>query len=149
MEDTVKESLVDAPIVYRGPTTWWLAVVILIGGAAIPVLNVSDSSWFSRAGCLVVMLGIWSGLGGLIRQKILNKRIAMRNRSAERRLRRKYRYDQATLDVELIQLEKRFAELTDKHHTKLQLSVGVQEATLLILGTFVWGFGDLIKLFLD
>jgi hypothetical protein len=114
----------------------------------MPLLKLADSSWFSRAGCFVVVLGIWSGLGGLIREKILDERLVLRRRHARRRLRSRYRHNPEALEQELGPLDKRFTELIDKHHARLQLSVGVQEAVLLLVGTFVWGFGDLIRFML-
>jgi len=135
------------PLVYHGPAMWWLAALILLTGAAVPVLGLGSSQWFARSGCMVVMLGIWSGLGGVIWGKILDKRLAIRQHHSRRRLQSKYRYEPDVLDEELAHLDKRFAELVEKHHKRLQLSIGVQEATLLLLGTFVWGFGDLIGMF--
>ena len=144
-DGTEKQILAAAPVVYHGPAMWWLAVAVLIAGAAMPLLNVADSNWFSRSGCFVVMLGIWSGLGGLIRGKILDKTLAMRFKRSRRLLRSRYRNDPEVMKQELEKLDRRFADLNDKHHSKLHLSVGVQEAVLLLVGTFVWGFGDLIR----
>lgn len=147
-DEAKKNTLTTAPVVYKGPLTWMVAVTVLMAGVLLPLLQLVDSDWLSRSGCVVVMLGIWSGLGGLIREKILDKRLMLRQRRAVRRLKRKYRFDAEVLAEELGHLEKRYAELADKHHSKLHLSVGVQEAALLLTGTFVWGFGDLIRLFI-
>jgi len=143
--ETEKQTLTTAPAIYHGLFVWLLAVSVVAVGALMSFMKVGDSGWLARSGCVVVMLGIWSGLGGLIRETILNERLAMRYRRKKRRLQFKFRNDVDTLDEEILQLDKRFAELTDKHHSKLHLSVGVQEAVLLLMGTFIWGFGDLIR----
>jgi uncharacterized membrane protein YcjF (UPF0283 family) len=144
-EVTDQPDLTAAPAVYHGPLVWLLAVMVLAGGVLLSLLKVGDSDWLARSGCVVVMLGIWSGLGGLVRETILKKQLTIRQRRGQRRLQIKYRDDPETLAMELETLNKRCAELTIKHHSKLHLSVGVQEAVLLLLGTFVWGFGDLIR----
>jgi hypothetical protein len=101
--------------------------------------------WITRAGCAVVILGIWSGLGGIIQEKFLHSRLLWRRRHAISQARRKYR---ATLDPKIIEnemkeIEKIFEERAAALAQELRLSVGIVEVTLLITGTFLWGFGDL------
>jgi len=143
--ETEKQTLTTAPAIYHGSLMWLLAITVLAAGGVMSYMQIGDTYWLARSGCLVVMLGIWSGLGGLVWLTILNKRLAMRYRRSKRRLQFKFRDDPDELDAELLRLDKRFTELTDKHHSRLHLSVGVQEAVLLLAGTFFWGFGDLIR----
>jgi len=106
-----------------------------------------DAEWFSRAGCLVVMLGIWSGIGGVLQERLFFVR--------SKRLRRnaltvaKARLAEETSDAD--QIEKELAEINASFDNQMadatqniRLSIGILELSLLLTGTFLWGFGDLL-----
>lgn len=105
-----------------------------------------NEEWLSRAGCLVVVLGIWSGLGGIIQERVVAGRLRIRRRLALARARqrlRRQRADSERIGLELDSINKAFQEQATAASTSLRLSVGIIEVSLLITGTLLWGFGDL------
>ena len=102
--------------------------------------------WLTRAGCLVAMLGIWSGLGGIIQERILTTRIRRKQRNAIVHARAKLLekdIDPKVLDTEIMKINELFNAQLLHAAERLRLSVGIDEVVLLLTGTFIWGFGDL------
>lgn len=126
---------------------WLLATLLLAGGYGLNMIAFMGEEWLSRAGCLVVVLGIWSGLGGIVQERMLLSRLQLQRRlavaRARRRLRR-HRVDAEQAEAEIADIngeyERRAAELSEA----LRLSLGILEVSLLITGTLLWGFGDLV-----
>lgn len=129
----------------HGVILWILAIAAIIGGYRLAVENFLDQDWLSRAGCFIVVLGIWSGLGGLIERKLQHRRLMMKKYMAMRRLRRAFAADEEELEKEKQKLHQQYTERFESLKDDLGISVGVVEASLLITGTLLWGFGDLIK----
>ena len=74
-------------------------------------------------------------------------RLHIRRRAALVRARRRQRankMDQEAIDKELADIENTFQAQATMLEQELKLSMGVLEVSLLITGTFLWGFGDLI-----
>jgi len=127
---------------------WWLAAVALIGlGIYLSNIRFMNSEWLSRAGCAIVMLGLWSGIGGILQEQLLVSQMRWRRRNAITKARASLAEEQS--DTEKIKSEldgineafdKRLSEVTHS----LRLSLGVLEVSLLMTGTFLWGFGDLL-----
>jgi len=103
--------------------------------------------WLIRAGCLVAMLGIWSGLGGIIQERILANSIRGRRRNAivqaKAALLEKDSNPETT-DAEIKKIEESFEAQLSHASERLRLSVGIDEVVLVLTGTFIWGFGDLV-----
>ena len=106
-----------------------------------------NSEWLTRAGCLIVMLGIWSSLGGIMQERLLSARMRRRLRNAKTQARA--RLDEQGVQADAVEtelgkidedFEKEFSELSHD----LRLSLGFLEVSLLLTGTFLWGFGDLL-----
>ncbi|NNE38082.1 MAG: hypothetical protein HKN08_07230, partial [Gammaproteobacteria bacterium] len=72
---------------YQNLVVWLIAIAIIAGGGYLTNIAFLGHEWLSRAGCLIVILGIWSGLGGLIQEQILLGRLRWRRRNAIVRVR--------------------------------------------------------------
>lgn len=93
------------------------------------------------------MLGIWSGIGGVIQERILVSRARWRRLYATKRA--KVRFEDDNIDPEdakseLDAINEAFDIQVSKTMQNLRLSIGVLEVSLLMTGTFLWGFGDLL-----
>lgn len=129
---------------------YWLIAIAMFGcGVYLTQISYLNAEWFTRSGCLVVMLGIWSSLGAIIhehlviRQSEWQRRKAL-NKSKFRLLKEKNSLPMGASEIDEINTvhDKELANAI--HH--LRLSIGVLEVSLLVTGTFVWGFGDLLLL---
>ncbi len=128
---------------------WFGAILIITLGVYLTHIEFMDSEWLTRAGCLVVMVGIWSGIGGVLQERLLLRRTKWRRRNAIAAA--KAHLGEATTDSD--QVEQHLAEINEAFDNQvaemahnLRLSIGVLEVSLLMTGTFLWGFGDLIVL---
>lgn len=94
----------------------------------------------------MVVLGVWSSLGVIIQERIILRQSQWRRNRALNKFKLKHakEKDQTIIDSEKVVIN----EEHDKHVAKaidhLRLSIGALEVSLLVSGTFVWGFGDLI-----
>lgn len=126
----------------------WLIAVALMGlGTYLTWVGFLGQEWLTRAGCLVVMLGIWSGLGGIIQERVLRTRIRQKQRNAivrERARLSEQDVDEQMLEAELARIDESYEAQIAHAAERLRFSVGFEEVSLLLTGTFVWGFGDLI-----
>lgn len=127
---------------------WLLSATVIATGAYLSSLNFLGEEWLSRAGCLVVVLGIWSGIGGILQERVLSGRHQLRHRLAVSRAKRnlrKQKADSERISAELETINKSFEEQLQAISAELRLSVGILEVSLLITGTLLWGFGDLVN----
>lgn len=127
--------------------SWVGAVLVIALGIYLSLIEYMNSEWLTRAGCVVVMLGIWSGVGGILQERLLVSRTKWRRRNAITAARARLSeenkgVDQA--DKELTEINDAFDNQMEKATQNLRLSVGVLEVSLLLTGTFLWGFGDLL-----
>jgi hypothetical protein len=129
----------------HGIILWIIAIAAIITGYYLSVERFLDQDWLSRAGCLIVVLGIWSGLGGVIEAKILHRGIGIRKFMAMRHAHRAFSADKEEMEKQLQQIQDKYNERLEESKHALGISVGVIEASLLITGTLLWGFGDLLK----
>ncbi len=126
---------------------WAIAAALIVLGVYLSSIRFLDSEWLSRAGCLVVMIGIWSGIGGVLQERLLVSSAQWRRRNALTRARARLAEDQIDperADKELEAINAGFDKELVKAQQKLRLSLGVLEVSLLLTGTFLWGFGDLL-----
>ena len=123
------------------------AVLIIVLGIYLSLIEYMNSEWLTRAGCVVVMLGIWSGVGGILQERLLVSRTKWRRRNAITAARARLseeRKDVDQTDKEVTEINEAFDNQMEKATQNLRLSVGVLEVSLLLTGTFLWGFGDLL-----
>ena len=125
---------------------WLIAITLLVLGGYLSYVRFLDHEWISRAGCLIVVLGIWCSLGGLIQERVLLGRLKRRRRNAVARtrtaLQRKY-FSPEDIDQEISMMEDAFDKQAHELSQKLKVSMGVMEVSVLITGTLLWGFGDI------
>ena len=140
------EHAVDRPTLSHA-IKWLIAVAVLAAGAYLSKIEFMGHEWFARSGCLVVMLGIWSAVGGIVQERLLNTRIRQKQRNAIVHAKAELlerNADPDTIEKELAKINKMYDAQRSHAAEKLRLSVGFQEVSLLLTGTFIWGFGDLI-----
>jgi uncharacterized membrane protein YcjF (UPF0283 family) len=126
---------------------WLMSLGLILLGIYLSHINFMETEWLSRAGCIIVILGIWSGLRGIIQERLLLGRLRWRHRNAitEARARlHEEEHDDAEIEKEMLEIEHAFQKEHEELSHRLKLSLGVLEVSLLMTGTFLWGFGDLL-----
>jgi len=93
------------------------------------------------------MLGIWSGIGGVLQERLVYSRLKWRQRNviteAKARLNEE-NDDSGEAEKKLAEINEAFdKQISDAMH-KIRVSIGMLEVSLLMIGTFLWGFGDLL-----
>ena len=123
------------------------AMTVIVLGVYFSHIGFMNIEWLSRAGCLVVMIGVWSGIGGIFQERLLIGRMNWRLGHALKRAKTRHVKEHVAAE----DCEKELALIATNFETKLsaatqrlKLSVGVLEVSLLMTGTFLWGFGDLL-----
>lgn len=131
---------------------WLIALLFLYTGYTLSQINYMNIEWFSRSGCLIVILGGWASFGVVFKEKLLIQRMNWKRNQALNKS--KYKFLKAKHHEALSHDEA--AEINELHDKELaaqlehlRLSVGALEASLLIGGTLVWGFGDIFLLYLN
>lgn len=123
-----------------------IAIAVIGTGVYLSLIQFMGREWFTRSGCLVVMLGIWSALGGIVQERLLNTRVRQKQRNAIVRARAELlekNADADTTEAELAKINEVYEAQLSHAAEKLRFSIGFQEVSLLLTGTFIWGFGDL------
>lgn len=125
---------------------WLISLLVMALGFYLTLINFCDLEWFSRSGCVVVMLGIWSGLGGIIEEHVLISKLDIQRRITISRAKIKLRKISAIeeyVEKELESIEEEHERKVEDLRNKFRLQLGILEVSLLMTGTFIWGFGDL------
>jgi hypothetical protein len=123
-----------------------VALLLIVLGVYLSIIQFAGLEWLTRTGCLIVVLGVWSGLGGIIQERLLIGRLNFQHRVALARGKRKLRKLNVSTDYiekEIQSIEDDFEDKTDKILHAVRLQLGILEVSLLITGTLLWGFGDL------
>ncbi len=131
----------------RGFIVWFVAIGLITLGAYLSRIEFLGNEWLSRAGCLIVVLGIWSGLGSIVEERILVARLRGRRRNAIVRARAALAEkdtDPTEIEHKIDEIESAFDKQGADLAQKLKMSLGVLEFSILITGTLLWGFGDVI-----
>lgn len=125
-------------------TPWKLTISFLAIGFFLSCLRfMDDPNWFSRSGAIVVIIGIFVALQNIEHIKLVNWSMELAKGIGDIKI------DQNHKDQEINKVYK------DKHHHRTDIikdqlkesssiKYGKKEAYILILGTFICGFGDLI-----
>lgn len=126
---------------------WAAALALIALGLYLSHIRYLGYEWLSRAGCAVVMLGLWSALGGILQERVLLGRLRWRRRNAIVRAKASLSARgnaPGEIEDKLEEIEKGFQQHAEELAQGLKFSFGVQEFSLLATGTFLWGFGDLL-----
>ena len=146
-ESTTQVLIKTPTISKRHPLlNWLLAILLIVSGFYLSVIQFAGLEWLSRSGCLVVVLGVWSSLGGIIQERLLIGRLDFQHRINLARLKRKLRQLNVSdehKDSEIQAVEEEFKDKTEVILQAVRLQLGMLEVSLLITGTILWGFGDL------
>jgi uncharacterized membrane protein YcjF (UPF0283 family) len=125
---------------------WVIALSLIALGVYLTRIGFMGQEWLSRSGCAIVILGIWSGMGAIFQERILRGRLRWRRRNAITEARARLDSespDSIGIDKDIDAINEAFALQTAKLTQSLRLSLGILEFSLLITGTFLWGFGGL------
>lgn len=122
---------------------WALALGCFVLGLYLSKIEWLQAEWFSRSGCLVVVLGVWSSIGVVFHEKLISRRASWIRNKELRQLRAKL-LDDSELALGIDQVNADHDHRLNLAIQDLRMSIGVLEMSLLISGTLVWGFGDLI-----
>tara|TARA_R110002167_G_scaffold180877_3_gene381072 strand:+ start:239 stop:676 length:438 start_codon:yes stop_codon:yes gene_type:complete len=128
---------------FSGFVYWFLALACFLSGLYLSKISWLHAEWFSRSGCLVVVLGIWSSIGVVLHEKIISRR-ANWIRNKELRQLKARSLDDSEIALGIDQVNADHDQRLSLAIQDLRMSIGVLEMSLLISGTLVWGFGDLI-----
>jgi uncharacterized membrane protein YcjF (UPF0283 family) len=125
---------------------WIVALSLIVSGIFLSRIQFMGTEWLTRAGCVIVILGIWSGLSVIVQEQIILSRLKRQKRNsitcAKARLAEEG-VDKETSEKEIEDINQAYEKQADDLTQKLKFSLGVLEMSLLITGTFLWGFGDL------
>lgn len=126
---------------------WLISILVIALGVYLTMIEFCNIEWLTRSGCVVVMLGIWSGMGGIIEEHVLISRFDVQRRIAISRAKVKLRKISAPneyVEKELESIESEHERKVEDLRNKFRLQLGILEVSLLMTGTFIWGFGDLL-----
>ena len=141
------ELIAGASIPKRHPIiSWLLAILLIMIGSYLSIIQFAGLEWLSRSGCLIVVLGVWSGLGGIIQERVLMGRLNFQHLIALARVKKKLRKLKVSteyIESEIQAIEDDFEQKTETILHAVRLQLGILEVSLLITGTLLWGFGDL------
>jgi len=128
-----------------------ITLILLSLGYYLSMIHFLDKEWLSRSGSLIVVLGIISGFSGIIEERLFLSRLAIRKRIELLQKKRKLRLLKVAptfVEEELQDIEEKFEALADESMSSIKFNAGLIEGVLLIFGTIVWGFGDLLLIFI-
>jgi len=140
------------PISIRHHIVLFVLTLLILGlGYYFSLIQLLDTEWFSRSGSVVVVLGIISGFSGIIEERVLMSRLSIRKRFEILQKKRKLRLLKATpayVQEELNEIEGKYLLLSKESMNSIKFNAGISEGVLLILGTLIWGFGDIVLTFI-
>lgn len=128
---------------------WLVAIFLIVSGIFLSWIEFMGTEWLTRAGCLIVILGIWSGLSVIVQEQIILSRLKRQKRNSLTCARARCAeegLDKEASDQEIEDINQAYEKQAEELTQKLKFSLGVLEMSLLITGTFLWGFGDLFYL---
>jgi hypothetical protein len=89
------------------------------------------------------VLGVWSSIGVVLHEKLISRRASWIRNKELRQLKAKHLGD-SEIALGIDQVNADHDQRLNLAMQDLRMSVGVLEISLLISGTLVWGFGDLM-----
>lgn len=122
----------------RFPLTTSKALILSLIVSAISIwlsLRFQDWSWFARSGSIIVVIGLFLTSTQIIEN---SRRLNMRRRHHGHNFGRDFADD----------IKKRTLE-DSRHHDEDVWESGLKGLYLLIIGTVIWGYGDLLAFFFN
>jgi len=145
-KDLYKNKVVN--IQKRQPIMAWVLSITLIAiGYYLSEIRFLQLEWLTRSGCLIVLLGVWSSIGAIIAERILISKLNIQHRIVLSRSKiklRKMKAPQDYIDKEIDTIEDDFDDRVEVIKDNVRYQLGILEVSLLMTGTFIWGFGDLL-----
>jgi hypothetical protein len=126
---------------------WLLSLTLIFIGYYLSEIRFLQLEWLTRSGCLIVLLGIWSSIGAIIAERVLISKLNIQHRIVLSRAKIKLRKMNAPKDYiekEVGTIEEDFDDRIDVIKDNVRYQLGILEVSLLMTGTFIWGFGDLL-----
>lgn len=128
-----------------GGRVWLISLFALIIGFILTLYNIPDRNSFARSGALVTILGIWTAFHQVLVARGRREALIFVKALGSAKIQVRRAKDSEATRTELDSKHKERVEaLSEKIQSELTISFGFLEALLLIVGTFVWGFGDLM-----
>lgn len=126
---------------------WLLSITLIFIGYYLSEIRFMQLEWLTRSGCLIVLLGVWSSIGAIIAERILISKLNIQHRIALSRAKIKLRKMNAPedyIDKEIDTIEDDYDDRIEVIKDNVRYQLGILEVSLLMTGTFIWGFGDLL-----
>jgi hypothetical protein len=126
---------------------WLLSVTLISVGYYLSEIRFMQLEWLTRSGCLIVLLGVWSSIGAIIAERVLISKLNIQHRIVLSRTKIKLRKINAPkeyIDKEIDSVEDAFDDRIEVIKDNVRYQLGILEVSLLMTGTFIWGFGDLL-----
>ena len=126
---------------------WLLSLTLIFIGYYLSEIRFLQLEWLTRSGCLIVLLGVWSSIGAIIAERVLISKLNIQHRIVLSRAKIKLRKMNAPKDYiekEIATIEDDFDDRIDVIKDNVRYQLGILEVSLLMTGTFIWGFGDLL-----
>lgn len=126
---------------------WLLSLTLITMGYYLSKTQFLGLEWLSRSGCLIVIIGVWSSIGAIIAERVLISKLNIQHRLVLSRAKmklRKINVPAEFIDKEIATIEDDFDDKIDVVKDNVRYQLGILEVSLLITGTFIWGFGDLL-----
>ena len=126
---------------------WLLSVALIAIGYYLSEIRFLELEWLTRSGCLIVLLGVWSSIGAIIAERVLISKLNIQHRIVLSRSKiklRKMKAPQDYIDKEIDTIEDDFDDRIEVIKDNVRYQLGILEVSLLMTGTFIWGFGDLL-----
>jgi cell division protein FtsB len=126
---------------------WLLSLTLIFIGYYLSEIRFLQLEWLTRSGCLIVLLGFWSSIGAIIAERVLVSKLNIQHRIVLSRAKIKLRKMNAPKDYiekEIATIEDDFDDRIDVIKDNVRYQLGILEVSLLMTGTFIWGFGDLL-----
>ena len=126
---------------------WLLSIALIAIGYYLSEIRFLELEWLTRSGCLIVLLGVWSSIGAIIAERVLISKLNIQHRIVLSRSKiklRKMKAPQDYIDKEIDTIEDDFDDRIEVIKDNVRYQLGILEVSLLMTGTFIWGFGDLL-----
>lgn len=126
---------------------WLLALSAISIGITLSVLKIPDWTSFARSGAFVTIIGIWTAFRQVIDARTRYTIAKFLQHFGHALIEARRGNDPESHKEHLRNAhEDRVNDFVEKYVTEYSLKLGFHEALLLIIGTLIWGFGDLINL---
>ena len=124
---------------------WLCALSIFYVGFYLSQIDYMNIEWFSRSGCVVVILGVWASLGVIFKEKLILQTMTWKKNKAFAKSKLKgFKHKHQAIEDEIDEINAEHDKELTEQLQHLKMSIGALEVSLIITGTFIWGFGDIL-----